>query len=309
MLLKIALTKLISEHLTTESINTIACYTKELLGDNIFLQFSGVSKIEFHDFVDQLVWDSHLIILEHGMDPYKELAYTLVEELELINIHDVTFNWYSIIISAVEAMHEMNWKGNIEHILDPLKPFLYAMEYLLDEIFCHKRAGIEKNMAQMADNLESDSMIAFLQNNTPGVIRKIEDCTQNIGYYNKDLVHKLRNALFSLSQDTVDLQMTAYLKTNRGAINQLFTQKITVLDMKDLILYIFDILYGRSNFRLTSDFDDIIQSLPIWIDETDFPLFTNVSFSKDDSEVILEPFRQVFDALKRVELAAITFVR
>merc|ERR1719318_69676 len=305
MLLKIAVNKLISKHLTTAAINTFACYIKQL--DNIFLQYLDVSKIVFHDFVDKLALDSHQIIGKHGLAPYKELAYTLVEELELINIHDVTFNLYSIVMNAVGAIEEMNWNENIEKVLDALAPFRHTMDNFVEEIFCHKLPGVEKNMVQMLENLESDSLIGFLQSFAPRVIRKIEYGTKYFSLIFRSVlieIHRMKNLVFNISQDSVDLPVTAYLKTNTGAINQLFTHKISVLDMEKFFSIPFDLMaYDYDLFQ--HDFDWIIRSLGIWIDENEFPLFKNVSFSNEDSEAILQPLRQFYAALNSVEGAAL----
>ena len=67
----------------------------------------------------------------------------------------------------------------------------------------------------------------------------------------------------------------------------------------DMIVYDHDVFIHR--------FDWIIRDLGIWIDEKDFPLFKNVSFSNEDSDAIIQPLRQFYNALELVESTALDF--
>lgn len=260
--------------------------------------------------IDKLVNHSLMNIRQHGLYPYKELAYTLVEELELINIHDVTFNWYSLIMNVVDVIKKLDWNSNLEKIDDAWTQCLMDLRPLLDEILCHKKPGIEKNMLKMLDNLESDAMIAFLQDSTAAVIKNIEYCSQKTAYcippYYQDSFHRLMDMLFTIPQHSVELQLAAYLKSYReeGAINQLFTYNLDMEELLGHILGMLDRPYGYMDFSFLYDFDATIDSLGSWIDQTDFPLFRNVAFSNEccprDRDVIFEPIRQVHAALLMV---------
>ena len=105
-------------------------------------------------------------------------------------------------------------------------------------------------------------------------------------------------SLFTLSQDGMNFPLTAYLKTNREAINELLRRKIQVFEMKELL----ELVYGYCSryFHFLYDFDSTILScgqLIDYLDQWDFPLFTNVSFSNKDNDVVLESIQLVFDAL------------